>query len=355
MGYIALNIFSSTFMSIAPTQTFKWAMQQLLVILAYFFLRVLAADRPGFRKAFAVMLTAGAVTAAYAVLCFFSNRIFGSEFGVAVGQYGDIPAPYGLQFEPNLLGSYCGALSVMMLVMYLYDRRFWFLVGYGVTLVGMAISLSRGALGATLIAFLLVAVFGWRHGLLTRKAMFSLAKATLCALLGVLPVVLPHYTERFSPVDIADPTSDPNTLTTALRLGAAIDEVLTHPILGGGTSSFQLAFDWQSMGEDWQDQGWIGNTELRVLHDTGLAGLAVFIGFVVSLLRGSRRVLKHESNPELVALLASAVVYCISFQATEGTLLAFPWVHAGLIGCAISGFCARDKAYGQGLAPTASG
>src|ERR1700681_2189068 len=146
MGYIALNIFSSIFMSIAPTQTFKWAMQQLLVILAYFFLRVLAADRVGFRKAFAVLLLAGGVTTAYAILCFYSNRIFGSEFGVTVAQYGDVAAPYGLQFEANLLGSYCGALSVMMLVMYLYDRRFRYLLGFAVTLVGMAISLSRGAL-----------------------------------------------------------------------------------------------------------------------------------------------------------------------------------------------------------------
>jgi hypothetical protein len=355
MAYVALNIFSSLFMSLAPRQTFKWATQQLLVILAYFFLRVVAEDLAGFRKAFAVMLAAGGISATYAILCFYSNLIFGSEFGVTVAQYGDVAAPYGLQFEANLLGSYCGALSVMMLVMYLYDRRLRFLAGFVVTLVGMVISLSRGALGATLIAFLLVAIFSWRRNLLTRKAVFSLAKATLCALLVVLPAVVPHYTERFSTVDIADPTSDPNTLSRVVQVSSAFDEVLKHPVWGGGTASFQLAFDWQSMGEDWQDQGWIGNTELRVLHDTGLVGLAVFIGFVVSLLRRSRKVLKQESNPELVALLASAVVYSISFQATEGTLLAFPWVHLGLIGCAISGLYARDKAYGEGLAPAASG
>jgi O-antigen ligase len=203
-------------------------------------------------------------------------------------------------------------------------------------LAGMAISLSRAAVGATLIAFLLVAVFSWRHGLLTKGAWISLAKATMCALLVVLPVVLPHYTERFSTVDIADPTSDPNTLTRFVQAGSAIDGVLTHPILGGGTSSFQLAFDWQSLGADWEDQGWIGNTELRVLYDTGLVGLAVFVGFLVSLVRRSWRALKYESNPELVALLASGVVYCISFQATEGTLLAFPWVHLGLIAAGLS-------------------
>jgi O-antigen ligase len=131
--------------------------------------------------------------------------------------------------------------------------------------------------------------------------------------------------------------------------------VLKHPFLGGGTSSFQLAFDWQALGEEWEEQGWIGNTEMRVLHDTGIVGLAVFVAFLVSLYRRSRKVLKSESNPELVALLASALVYCISFQATEGTLLAFAWVHLGLIGCAISIFFASEKVYGKEALQGASG
>jgi O-antigen ligase len=84
---------------------------------------------------------------------------------------------------------------------------------------------------------------------------------------------------------------------------------------------------------------------MRVLHDTGIVGLVVFGAFLVSMYRRSRKVLKAESNPELVALLASALVYCISFQATEGTLLAFSWVHLGLIGCAISIFFASNPEY----------
>jgi O-antigen ligase len=126
-------------------------------------------------------------------------------------------------------------------------------------------------------------------------------------------------------------------------------------MLGGGTSSFQLAFDWQSLGEDWEDQGWIGNTEMRVLHDTGIVGLVVFVAFLVSLYRRSRMVLKLGPNPVLVALLASALVYCISFQATEGTLLAFAWVHLGLIGCAISVLLASGAESGKEAQQTISG
>jgi O-antigen ligase/polysaccharide polymerase Wzy-like membrane protein len=353
MAYAGLNIFSSLFMSIAPMQTIKWALQQVLVILAYFFLRVLVEDRKDLRKAMMALLAIGSVTVAYAIICFYSNLILGSELGVTAGQYGDIAATYGLQFEANILGSYSGALAVMMLVTYLYDRRRRFLIGFALTFAGMAISLSRGALGATFIGLLIVAVFNIRKRLLTRKLLLGISQATLCALLLVLPVVLSQYTERFSTVDISDPTSDPNTLTRVVQVGSALDEILKHPVWGGGTSSFQLAFDWQSLGTDWEDQGWIGNTEMRVLHDTGLVGLVVFVAFLVSLYRRSKSVLKLESNPELFALLASAAVYCVAFQATEGTLLAFPWVHLGLLGCAIS-VSASKMADGKGLDQTAS-
>ncbi|HEY2363950.1 MAG TPA: O-antigen ligase family protein [Candidatus Angelobacter sp.] len=336
IAYAVMNLFSSLFQSIEPRQTIKWALQQVLIILTYFFLRVLIQDRKDLRKAFMALLVVGAVAVAYGIICFYSNLLFGTEFGMTIAQYGDLSAPYGLQYEANLLGSTSGALSVMMLVMYLYERRQRFLVGFALAFAGMAISLSRGALGATLIGLGVVAILGLRKGLLRRHVVLNVGKATLCALMVVLPAVLPQYSQRFNAMDIGEPAVDPNTLTRIVQVSSAFEEVLKHPMLGGGTSSFQLAFDWQALGEEWEDQGWIGNTEMRVLHDTGIVGLVIFIGFLVSLFRRSKRVLKLEPNPMLVALLASALVYCISFQATEGTLLAFPWVHLGLIGCAIS-------------------
>ena len=335
IAYAGMNLFSSLFMSIEPRQTIKWALQQVLILLTYFFLRVLIQDRKDLRKAFMALLVIGTVAVAYGIICFYSNLLFRTEFGMTIGQYGDTPAPYGLQYEANLLGSTSGALSVMMLVMYLYERRRRFLVGFALAFAGMAISLSRGALGATVIGLGAVAIIGLRKGLLRRQVVMNVGKATLCALLVVLPAVVPQYTERFNTMDIGEPAVDPNTLTRIVQVSSAFEEVLKHPMLGGGTSSFQLAFDWQSLGEEWEEQGWIGNTEMRVLHDTGIVGLVIFIGFLVSLFRRSKRVLKLGPNPMLVALLASALVYCISFQATEGTLLAFPWVHLGLIGCAI--------------------
>jgi len=336
-AYVGLNILSSLVVSPAPPQTLKWSMQQLLAILPYFFLRVLAADERGIRRAFRAFLVVGALAAAYGVIAYYSNFLFNTEFGVEVGQYGTIPATYGTQFEANILGAYCGAFSVAMLAMYLQEKRRIYLLGYGITLAGMAVSLSRGALGATFIGLVLLAYCARKMGSLNWQAVRSIAVATICVGIIVLPVLASRYSERLSTLDVADPTADENTLIRVVQFEAAVDDFVTSPVLGNGTASFQLLFMRETAEIDIGGENpWIANTELRILHDTGVIGFAAFVLFVGALVRQARRRLKHASDPVLLALLVSAAVYAVSFQVTEGTILAFPWVHLGLIACAAS-------------------
>src|SRR5579884_1619109 len=336
MGYIALNLLSSL-LSVAPSLTLKWAMQQVLAIVPYFLLRILIGDRERFQWAFRMLLLVGAMACAYAIFCFYCNVFFGTQFGVEVGQYGDIAATYGLQFEANILGAYSAALAIMMLVMYLFTREKKYLIGCTfLGLVGMAISLSRAALGAAVVISAIVLYAGHKREMLNKRVLGSIVWATFGAFLLIAPLVVQHYTERFSTVEISDPTADPNTLTRAVQTITAFDEILKHPILGGGTASFQLAFDWRDFGAEWEVQGWIGNTEMRVLHDTGVVGLLVFGLFVASLAHRAWKAYKLELSPELMALMVSLLVYCLTFQATEGTLLGFSWAHLGLTACGAS-------------------
>ena len=156
VAYVGANLVSSLVMSISPSQTLKWALQQIIVILAYFLLRVLVVDRESFRHAFNIMLVIGALEAAFAILCFYSNLLFGTELGMEIGQYGTIPGTFGTQYEANILGSYCGACCAMMLAMYFREKAPKFLLGFAVTFSAMAISLSRGALVGTLLGLLVV-------------------------------------------------------------------------------------------------------------------------------------------------------------------------------------------------------
>jgi hypothetical protein len=336
-AYVGLNILSSLVVSPAPSQTLKWSMQQMLAILPYFFLRVLAEDERRLRWAFRAFLVVGALAAAYGVIAYYSNFLFDSEFGVEVEQYVTMPATYGTQFEANILGAYCGACSVAMLAMYVQEKRRIYLVGYGITLAGMAVSLSRGALGATFIGLVLLAYCARKMGLLNWHVLRSIAVATLCVGIVSLPVLGSRYSERLSTLNVADPSADENTLVRLIQMAAAAENIAKSPVLGNGTASFQLLFGPEVAGVDIAaETPWISNSELRILHDTGVIGFTVFVLFLGSLLRQSWRHLKRVSAPALLALLVSAAVYAVSFQVTEGTILAFTWVHLGLIACALS-------------------
>lgn len=336
LAYVALTLFSSLFISAAPQQTARTAVQQTLAILPYYFLRVLAGDRPGFRWAFRAFLVVGALEAAYGVICYYSYLLFGTEFGVAVGQYyGELPGPYGTQYEANLLGAYCGATAVVMLAMYVQERRRASLVGYGICLAGMAISLSRAAVGATVIGLALLALWARQKGWVTKRVLTSIGTATLLVALIILPALASSYVERFSTVDISDPTADDNTAFRVLTWGLALDSIANHPLFGNGAGSFQVEYSIEEISVDTENAVWISNSGLRVLHDTGLVGFAVFLLFLAALARKAWRFMKYRPDPPLAALLLGMVVYCVTFQLTEGTLLAFTWVHLGLIACAL--------------------
>jgi O-antigen ligase len=339
LAYLAMNLVSSTLNSIDPSQTSKWAVQQVLAILPYFWLRLFIPDMAAFRKAFDRFLVIGMICSGVAMVCFYSYMFLGTSFGVETEQYVDIAGTFGLQFEANLLGAFSAALAAMLMAMYLFEGRRKYLYGFAfLAMIALTASLSRGAVGGAVIGLLAVGIYAYMRKRITVRVVTAIAVASICGALLIVPLVMSHYTERFSTVTISDPGADPNTLTRAIQLFAAIGDIAEHPIMGSGTSSFQLTFQWKDYGPifDWESVGWISNTELRVLHDTGVIGLMIFSSFVAILAFRSWKMIREGGHTEILALSAGALVYLVTFQATEGTLLAFPWVHLGLIACALS-------------------
>src|SRR5947209_258563 len=355
--YVACNYVSSTFMSISPGQTIKWATQQLLVILPYFFLRVFLTSDWRFRKALEIVLLAGVMEAAYALLCFYSNRFFGTTFGMEQDQYGIIPGTYGTQLEANILGSTSAACLVMLLTLYFKERNPRFLIGAAIAYAGMAISLSRAAVLAAGVSLLLLLIYALRSKITTRQVITRAALTLLAVTLMLAPTLISLYNERFSTVDVNDVAADDNTRSRVLTIAIAYDNIVEHPILGNGTASFQLSFEAKDFGYfDLDQAGWIGNTEIRVLYDMGLVGIVVFSLFLWNLARPAWKLIKQEHSAELLGLLLSAIAYCISFQFTEGTLLAFSWVHLGLIACGVALLKNKEHiAFERGLLPGTAG
>ena len=338
-AYLGMQVFSSVVMSIDPMQTIKWAVQQIIVVMAYFLLRILLVDKASFRRAFDALLMVGMLASIYAIVSFYSNLWFGTDFGVQLDQYGTTPATYGAQFEANLLGSTCGATCAMMLMMFLRTKERKYLLGFSITFTAMAISLSRGALAGSLLALALVAYRNWSH--FDRARVGRLALAMLGITIVVAPAIYGIWSERFSTVEISDLSSDDTTRDRLVTVALAGEGIAEHPLAGNGTSSYQLQYTDEAFGEADQP-GWIPNTETRILYDTGVMGFGLFIAFCWFLGARVKRLLKKTPVLELEALVLAFAVYCVSFQFTEGTLLAFTWVHLGLIACAIDLFKIAD-------------
>jgi O-antigen ligase len=339
LAYIAINYGSSAFGSSSPHDTLRWALLNNLAVLPYFLIRFFARDAETLRKAYRILVAVGIAEAAYGILCYVSHHTLGTKVGMEIGQYmTDVDAPYASLAEPNLFGAYAGCTAVLALAIYLIrERRLAYLICFFVGSIAVVLSLSRAALVATIVAAGWVC---WRAGHARERQprqTAALIAAVAVILIVVVPTVGPVVQERFANLFSEGRLGEQTTIGRLIEAQEALQEFSEHRLIGSGTASLQLSFDWgKYLTEMRGDRTWVGNITIRILHDSGLLGLAIALGFVASLGWKVRSRLRASTSqtPMLVALSAGALLYAISFQATDGSLEAFPWVHLGLLSSA---------------------
>jgi len=281
-------------------------------------------------------------------VCFLSSHLFGTTFGTEFEQYGSNPGIYGTQYEANLFGSYTACCALMCMAGYLFDRKElqrWYLYGVLIAFSGALISLARAALLALPLLAVLLIWLAVRKRRVRVRGLALLATGLVAGLLLFGPMVIGLVEERFSTLDLSQVQTDETTARRVVGIKVAMSDVMDHPWLGTGANSFRLMFDWNdywpspetAAGELDERGAWIGNTEVRVLHDTGVVGLVVGLAFVVNLLLEVRAVIRRASDSVrviLIALMAGIALYAITFQATDATTLSFGWIHIGLLAAA---------------------
>ena len=62
----------------------------------------------------------------------------------------------------------------------------------------------------------------------------------------------------------------------------------------------------------------------------------LFVGYLAVAVRKAARNAAARNTAILTALFAGGVLYAITFQATEATMLAFTWVHLGLLAATVT-------------------
>lgn len=106
-----------------------------------------------------------------------------------------------------------------------------------------------------------------------------------------------------------------------------------YPIAGGGIGSFGQKYISSS-----QDRAWLSNVFVRVLHDSGTVGLALFLAPMAILAWQAIRLITtmRDDVDRLTVSLAIAVAgMFVAFQATEGLQLAWYWFAVGLFAAAL--------------------
>jgi len=346
IAYVALNFFSSTITSPQPAMTLRWATLNALVVIPYFLLRILVRNDRHVWRALQGLLFIGVSEAVYGTLASVGNHIWGTTWGVELGQYGAIPGTFGTEFEANLFGSYTACTAIMFLALFLLSkepRRFWYGLGLTFGLIAAFFSLARSVLLALPVPIFALLWISAKRGHFQLRRLLPVAIGLGLVLAMLSPFVIDYVRERFSTLDVSEVSADETTVRRLIQMEAAFEHVRAHPVFGTGTSSFQLLFsfgDWfgvQIPGDE--GGGWISNSPLRVLHDTGVVGLTVFLVFLGTLAKATYRALggaNRSTKVAIVALSAGLLLYAITFQATEATLLTFTWIHLGLLAAAVT-------------------
>jgi hypothetical protein len=337
--FVAANFIGSAFGSSDPASTLRWALQSCLAVLFYFLIRSLIKDSNLLNRALDIWLVVAVIESVYGILAYFSHQLFGTSFGVTLGQYlNDVAAPYGTMYEANLFGAFTASASIICLSLFLFGgHRVHYFISFLITGVATFVSFSR----ASLIAFVLVGAYlFWKSH--RRTEVKSLKKLLTVGLIAALVLILFSgplgriVRERFTSL-LNEGLTEETALGRAIIIEEALQEIPGHLLIGRGTASFNLTFDWSKFIPSWgSEKTWIGNAPLRILHDAGLLGLTPIVAFFVIVWLKIRPALKAPSdkNRLVVALWAGMLIYAISFQSTDGTILAFTWVQVGLLAVA---------------------
>jgi O-antigen ligase len=339
-AFVLLNFVSSTFASSAPAMTVRWALQNCLAICGYFLIRLVVRDLQTLQNACAILLGVGLLESVYGILCYLSNLAFGTSVGVQVGQYlTEVAAPFGTLYEPNLFGAYTASCASFFFALYLFrGHRVGYLLCFLVTAFAVVVSFSRAALLALVFA---TGYLFWKNvrrqtGRDNKKLlMFAVSLAVILILISgtIGRVITARFTNLFEQ-GLADETA----ISRFIIAQEAIQDIPGHVLFGRGTASFNLTFDWSKYIQAWAgEKTWIGNAPLRIVHDVGIVGLVTIIGFFVAIASRIRRIWKssHSPNAIFMGLWAGSLVYMISFETTDGTILAFSWIQLGLLASAV--------------------
>ncbi len=229
--------------------------------------------------------------------------------------------------EPNLFGSALGFLLLLSLPRAKLNTPT--VIMYALALIAFLGALSKGPIIGLVLGGILFGAFRAisRRSNLSAAIIVPIWIGILMSmlLLVVLPSISDVY-DRFLARDDA-------ITSRAYLLKLAISNIWTSPVLGRGPGDFGLqnaALLRAVGGQDNANNLWISQMMVNILHDSGILGLGIYVGFLVLLLnRGFKWV--RAGSLDHCGYLAAFISLLIASQASTVHLNAIFGLAAGLV------------------------
>jgi len=342
LAFLTMNYFTSAVTSPDKSSTLRWALLLTLAVSPFFLIWQVVRTREQLDRFMNRWLLVGALGALFGILCFFSFVAFHTEVGVSVFDFlGFIPAVHGSLWEPNIFGSYCTSFAVMFLFYFLNGARKnpWYLAGFLITTVASLLSLARQGWISLIFVGASILIYTQRTTKFRVKHLAPIVVSVVIAFV-VGFAVMGNLSDRIATFSLDTAQEDPTVVRRAGMIALAVQDIQEHPVLGLGTSSFQLLYIADSDATyTGLDNAWLGSFFFGIVHDTGVIGMILFLWLLVELGRRVRRVLaapvRAPATTAVGALSAGVVVMLIAYQFTDASTLAFTWIQFGLLVAAL--------------------
>jgi O-antigen ligase len=297
---LSLSVLAASDLNMAAKELLKW-----IELAAVYLAGLSLLETRRHRRTLIVWLIAAAASQAVVGLYQSFRGIGPAHFtivGVAMRAYGTFE-------QPNPFGGYLGLtlpLAVALAIFGLEAGRTRRLVAgaAGVIFLALALTLSRGAWGAQLVALLLAASLGSRKA---RHTVLSSGVLAIVVLAAGWPLLPPELSGRLTSVvtsafdigGVREATVTPENWAVLERLSqwfAGWQMFRANPILGVGIGNYNAAYDEYRLDQWGMALGHAHNHYLTLAAEAGLLGLLAYVGFWTVAFRSGARALAEARD-----------------------------------------------------------
>ncbi len=339
--WVLANVLSSLLYSPDKAASLRICLWLGLSVGIYLLTKNIVGKKLSIQKAVKAILVVGVLEAIYGLvlyLCFLLGKDIG---GVQTNPIIPIPKTYGTIWEANIFGIYLVSIALIIFNLLLskeYTKfKAWLMAGFFLSFLGVIVSFTRSAwmiLAMFLFLSLLTSIkfFLKRPGLLLSLIVF----------LSIFVILLNSPFSDFGSIGLETITTeglgmkffaDYSTVTFRLiRVGLALEEWKTSPLLGLGTNSFgQRYYDpSQKNAPDY-----LGTLFGQNLYDTGIVGLGLILALIFLQVKKGLKFLKLSSDPKYKTLMKGLLIAFLAlvamYQSTAAFWFGFNWIYLGLM------------------------